>query len=159
MYGYWAYHLNYTEYQKQETEINNQLNAFFNKEKDVIESAFIVQLDTDYFKVDDSSVHEYYLVLIGHTGFDWKELRDLLYNLYDEYKKNHECIKNLFKDDDSDSKESDDEYMKKVHEYQNFYAKYDVYDCFDYVFSPEDDFESILRKEENPHGKIIKTFL
>lgn len=164
MYGYWAYSLNYEAYQKQETELDKQLNDFFAKENTfegkpslIIESAFIIRLDPEHFKIDDEPIREYYLIIIGHNRFDFTELEYMLYNLYDDYREHFDLIKNYSERIAEDSKNPFT--LEELGDLRYISRKYPILNCFDNNFTPREEFEDILRKKESPYGKIVKTFV
>lgn len=161
MTGYWAYKLNYTEYVKKQEEIDREINNFITKtnspKEKVIDSAFLVKLDTSHFKSDCDSVQDYYFVVCGYDDFSLIELEKILYPLYDEYREKSDLIYRSYETSSKKMKET-----FSVDELETLYImsrKYSIINCFDTPFTPEKDFQAIISGQESPYGEIIKKYL
>ena len=161
MTGYWAYKLNYEEYVKKQAEIDEAINSFITKtnspKEKVIDSAFLVKLDTSHFESDCSPVEDYYFVVCGYDDFSLIELEKILYPLYNEYRKNSDLIYRGYATSSKKMKET-----FSVDELETLYImnrQFPIINSFDTSFTPEPDFHAIISGQDSSYGEIIKKYL
>lgn len=148
MYDCLLYPLNYGEYQKNEAEIDAKLHKFSeaNEEYDgdflLLDEAYVVKMDVDFFEPDTAMETEYFLVVVGDVRFDQKGLCDVLYGWSGDYAKYRELSA-------KDSKKLDAEETFRL---------YQLSTCFGFIEADDlgDEFQEIMEGKESEFGAIVK---
>lgn len=98
MYTCLLYPLNYEEYQKSESETDKKLKEFsilndaYEGEYPLLDEAYVVKLDVDYFEPDTAMNTEYFLVLIGDDRCDHEGICNVIYGWCEEYAQYRELM-------------------------------------------------------------------
>ena len=150
MYGCLLYPLNYEEYQKKEAETDEKLCKFSeemgeydeNEEYLLLDEAYVVKLDVDFFEPDTAMETEYFLVLIGDVRFDQDGLCNVIYGWSEEYA---EFVKLKAKDRDALDKEE----LFKCYQLSTRFGFIEAADL-------EEEFQEIMEGAESEFGQIIK---
>ncbi len=151
MYGCLLYPLNYEEYQKKEAETDAKLCKFSEENGEYEESdeefllldeAYVVKLDVDFFEPDTAMETEYFLVLIGDVRFDQKGLCDVLYGWSEEYAKYQELAA-------KDTKTMDEEEVFQLYRLSTSFGFIEAADL-------GEEFEEIMEGNESDFGEIVK---
>lgn len=150
MYDCLLYSLNYDEYLKKEAETDEKLREFsetygtYGEDDDfqLLDEAYIVKLDVDYFELDDTMETGYFLVLIGDIRFDEHKLLDVIYGWSEDYAK----YKKFISGDNTSLSEKE------------AFMMYRMMNSFGFIEARElgEDFVDLMDGNECEFGEIIK---
>jgi len=143
MYGGFLYCLNYEEYKKKESELDEkikQLSVESEDDEDIValDEAYIIRVDDEDYMIDDN---QYYLLLIGDHHFDTDYIEEVLYGNEEAYARYKELNKKESKD------MSSEELAEVVHLQSQFIAQ-----------EPDDVevFEEMVYEGNTEYGEMLK---
>lgn len=143
MYGGFLYCINYEEYKKKESELDEKIKqlAVENEENEdivALDEAYIIRVDDEDYRIGDNL---YYLLLIGDHHFNADYIEDVLYGNEEAYARYKELNKKELKDMTSD------ELAEAVHLQSRFIAQ-----------TPDDAevFEEMVYDRNTEYGEMLK---
>lgn len=144
MYGEFLFRLNYEEYQKRQTEIDEKLIKLSeedeNEEFVPLEEAYIIRFDTEDnedFDVQDSG---YFVLLIGDYDFDIDYAEEVIYSLDKSYARYLE----LKKIEDKDAALAAESI--NLHDYFTPYQEGEASDIIEEILEGEAEYGEVIKQ-------------